>query len=107
MFVQKPSFIICIHDGNEDMQKKELVADMIKKYGVWEEGTSHILKQLLIREFHHPLFLDVGANLGFHALYAAKLTNKVWAVEPQELNLNKVQNNFLDVKSKFGRYMCN
>ena len=34
--------------------------------------------------------LDVGANLGIHGLYAAKLGYRVWAIEPQERNLIKV-----------------
>ena len=36
------------------------------------------------------LVLDIGANLGIHCLYAAKLGYRVWAVEPQEKNLIKV-----------------
>ena len=36
------------------------------------------------------LFLDIGANLGIHGLYAAKLGHRVWAVEPQERNLIRV-----------------
>ena len=36
------------------------------------------------------LVLDVGANLGIHGLYAAKLGYQVWAVEPQERNIIKV-----------------
>ena len=36
------------------------------------------------------LVLDIGANLGIHGLYAAKLGYRVWAVEPQETNLIKV-----------------
>jgi len=38
------------------------------------------------------LVLDIGANLGIHGLYAAKLGHRVWAVEPQERNLIKVSN---------------
>ena len=37
------------------------------------------------------LVLDIGANLGIHGLYAAKLGYRVWAVEPQETNLIKVR----------------
>ena len=36
------------------------------------------------------LFLDIGANLGVHSLYVAKLGYRVVAVEPQENNLIKV-----------------
>ena len=36
------------------------------------------------------LFLDVGANLGVHGLYAAALGCHVWFVEPQIKNIEKV-----------------
>ena len=38
------------------------------------------------------IVLDVGAQLGIHGLFAAKLGHRVWAVEPQEVNLAKVKN---------------
>ncbi len=38
------------------------------------------------------LFLDIGANLGIHTLYAARMVFKAWAVEPQQRNLIKVNN---------------
>ena len=91
-------FTVCIYDGIDDMRNGDLVADAIKNNGVWEGGTSHLLQKLLKEQFDDTVFLDVGANLGFHALYAAKLTNKVWAVEPQEKNLNKVRNDFISSK---------
>lgn len=37
------------------------------------------------------IFLDVGANLGIHALYVAKLGFQTWAVEPQTINVIKVR----------------
>ena len=47
------------------------------------------LKRLVPQcRFHHVL--DIGANLGIHGLYAAKMGFKVWAVEPQQRNLIKV-----------------
>ena len=51
---------------------------------------------MLIKRFsksydhNSTVFLDIGANLGIHSLYAASLGFKVWAVEPQEINLAKV-----------------
>ena len=36
------------------------------------------------------LYIDLGANLGIHGLHAAKSNCTVWAVEPQEQNLQKV-----------------
>ena len=37
------------------------------------------------------LFLDVGANVGIHGLYAAALGLKLWSVEPQIKNVEKVK----------------
>ena len=35
------------------------------------------------------MFLDIGANLGIHAPYAAKLGLEVWAIESQLENIEK------------------
>ena len=77
------------------MQNRDLVADAIRNNGVWEQETSILINEFLTKQFINGggskvLFVDIGANLGFHALYAAKLGANVWAVEPQETNLNKV-----------------
>ena len=47
----------------------------------------------ILSKYTNPdaLFLDVGANLGIHGLYVAKLGYRVWAIEPQEKNLIKVK----------------
>ena len=59
--------------------------------GFWEKDISKIIKMLLNKYVDKStLFLDIGANLGIHALYAAKLGFRVWVVEPQQLNLLKV-----------------
>ena len=59
--------------------------------GIWEKDISKIIKMLLNKYVDKTtLFLDIGANLGIHGLYAAKLGFRVWAVEPQESNLIKV-----------------
>ena len=75
------------------MQNHDFVAEVIKKTGVWEQETSALIKEFITKQFNKDgkvLLVDIGANLGFHALYAAKLGANVWAVEPQESNLNKV-----------------
>ena len=38
----------------------------------------------------NAVFLDVGANLGIHSLFAARLGFNVWSIEPQIENLKKV-----------------
>ena len=49
------------------------------------------------------LVLDIGANLGIHGLYAAKLGHRVWAVEPQERNLIKVSISMKHYKNNYQR----
>ena len=48
----------------------------------------------ILSKYTNPdaLFLDIGANLGIHGLYMARLGYRVWAIEPQENNLIKVKN---------------
>ena len=42
--------------------------------GIWEPGISKVIKMLLNKfADKRTLFLDIGANLGVHGLYAAKL----------------------------------
>lgn len=58
---------------------------------MWERDVSKIIRILLNKYVDKKtVFVDIGANLGIHALYAAKLGFKVWAVEPQQSNLMKV-----------------
>ena len=67
------------------------VSGSILSTGSWEKNISKIIKMLLNKYVHKStVFLDIGANLGIHSLYAAKLGFKVWAVEPQQSNLLKV-----------------
>ena len=63
------------------------------KKGQWETGISLMLSEILSKNANpDALFLDIGANLGIHGLYMARLGYRVWAIEPQENNLIKVKN---------------
>ena len=85
----KPQFTICVYEEHED----KWVSGEILSSGTWETGISQILGDILMnRTNSDTLVLDIGANLGIHGLYAAKLGHRVWAVEPQERNLIKVSN---------------
>ena len=44
----------------------------------------------------NPVFLDVGANIGGHALYAAAKGAPVFAIEPLSINLKLVPQILLD-----------
>ena len=86
----QPVFEICVYDSNEDI----FVSRSIIENGAFEPKISMLLKHLLSAYFREAedktILLDIGANLGIHGLYAAKLGYHVWAVEPQITNLIKV-----------------
>ena len=83
-------FKICVYNSNEDI----FVSRSIIENGAFELKISMLLKYLLSAYFGEgedkTILLDIGANLGIHGLYAAKLGYQVWAVEPQIPNLIKV-----------------
>ena len=84
--------MMCVHDEKKDMT----ISVLVRKYGSYEKSVSQIIKALLnIIKLHEDnkktMYLDVGANLGMHTLYAAKLGYPVWAVEPQMENIIKVR----------------
>ena len=81
----QPSFTICHHPTNVD----KFVSGSIAGSGIWE-GHISILIDKALRRYPNATLLDIGANIGAHALYGAALGNKVWAVEPMTENLVKV-----------------
>ena len=82
-----PSFMICVYQKSRDI----FVSDGILRTGSWEPHISVLIKSLLqVHSKSDIVFVDVGANLGIHGLYAAKLGYKVWAIEPQPDNLVKM-----------------
>ena len=83
----QPSFTICVYGNKED----RVISKSVLSLGKWESGISLTIHNILSMHADlDALVLDVGANLGIHGLYAAKLGYRVWAIEPQERNLIKV-----------------
>ena len=86
----QPSFTICVYE----VQNDTFVSREIIDSGWFEPQISIFLKELLTiwpnTNTSKTVVLDVGANLGIHGLYMAKLGYRVWAIEPQEINLTKV-----------------
>ena len=83
----KPHFTNCVYEMKNDIY----VSYRILKSGIWEKEIGELIKDMLFRfDPRDIVFLDVGANLGFHSLYAAKLGYNVWAVEPQQRNVIKM-----------------
>lgn len=59
------------------------VDEIIAETGVWEQKLSQNIKKFLPRD---GVFLDIGANIGYHSLFAAKLLvdgGRVYSFEPQ------------------------
>ena len=87
LFQSQPKFTICVYEKHED----KWISGSILSSGKWEPGISLTISDILMRRANiDTLVLDIGANLGIHGLYAAKLGHRVWAVEPQERNLIRV-----------------
>ena len=84
MFFQ-PQFTICTHDPSED----EYVSRYILNEGYWESDVAFWLGAIIHRIEAEVLYIDLGANLGIHSIHAAMLGCTVWAVEPQEKNIQK------------------
>ena len=80
-----PGFVVCTHNPSVDV----FISASILENGIWEPEISKILKIILI-EYPTAWFLDLGANIGFHSLFAAKLGHQVLAVEPQTKNMIRV-----------------
>ncbi|MEN9852173.1 MAG: hypothetical protein RI996_116 [Candidatus Parcubacteria bacterium] len=73
--ISDTSFEILIDPDNGGVDF-EIYAD-----GVYEPEILHVIKSLLERK-NNSVFLDVGANIGQHSLFASRFAQKVFAFEP-------------------------
>lgn len=96
----QPSYNICVYAGGDDYGSYG--SRLIKQQGYWEKDIGMMIRTLLKTSMNEDaIFLDIGANIGIHALYAAKLGFNVWAVEPQGRNLDKVSRYWLFIENIF------
>jgi len=82
----QPSFLMAITRREVDPD----VSSMIENYGAMEGGVTRVAHEILhgrcrLPQQHRALVLDVGANFGYFALYAAMYGCRVIAWEPVEL----------------------
>ena len=72
-----PQVHVCLHELWRDIY----ISHDLKETGKWEV---HILKELqeVLRADNELGLIDVGANIGFYSMIAAKMGHKVVAVEP-------------------------
>ena len=80
----QPTFKLCTLDPNDDR-----ISQHLHEEGYWELHIA-LFTKLMSEELEDILFVDVGANIGVHTLYALQLGLTVWAVEPQEKDAVKV-----------------
>jgi FkbM family methyltransferase len=64
------------------------VDHQIVEYGYFEKGILNLFKKELKKD---DTFLDIGANIGQHSLYASHFANQVYAFEP----IQKIYDQFL------------
>ncbi|MGA7731719.1 MAG: FkbM family methyltransferase [Chloroflexia bacterium] len=75
---------IRIHDSQEGIQRR------ILSYGAYEPGIVELLQKILAPG---EVFVDVGANIGQHAIIGAGLGAFVYAIEPVPRLARRVQDN--------------
>lgn len=71
-------------------KKDAYVSGSIRKGKGWEGHISSMLVKMLKSIGERAILLDVGTNIGCHALYGAINNFHVFGVEPQAVNLVKV-----------------
>ncbi|MBT6043425.1 MAG: FkbM family methyltransferase [Gammaproteobacteria bacterium] len=79
------------------------VGDKIARNGLYEKENLTLLLQLL-KKITTPVVLDIGANIGNHALAFSTVANKVLAFEPLPavyalLDRNVTQNNITNIQT--------
>ncbi|XP_059085523.1 uncharacterized protein LOC131882406 isoform X2 [Tigriopus californicus] len=77
---------VCIHKIEEDIY----ISDSIRNGWSWEPILSRHIGSFLDQGGWNSILVDIGANIGIHSLFAAKLGHRVFAVEPLDVNLVKM-----------------
>lgn len=81
----KSGRVVCRLDGYDielDLRDR-VVAHIIARFKIWEPGETALLKSALQPQM---TFVDIGANVGYFSLLAAKAEARVFAFEPNPLN---------------------
>ena len=82
MWRERTTIISTVFGTRMKVRTNDLVQGYIYYFGIWEPNLAYFIKERLERNSHRT-FIDVGANVGFFSLLAAKLlsTGKVVAIE--------------------------
>lgn len=77
---------MCLFKSDVD----SIVSRSIRIGNGWETNLSLLIVNMLSVYADTAVFLDVGTNIGTHALFVAKRGFHVFGVEPQAVNLVRV-----------------
>lgn len=61
----------------------ESIGQSIIKKGIYDENAIYYIEKIL-KSMHDPICLDIGANIGNHALVMSKFSKMVYCFEPQD-----------------------
>lgn len=59
-------------------------------FGAYERGMLHFIEETL-KKSEEKIFLDIGANIGHHTLYASKFAREVFSFEPYQKVRNRIE----------------
>ena len=79
-----------IRNTNENsflIDNEDLIGHTINSTGKWESTIEDVIKSLVNAE---DFVINVGANIGYHTIKMANITNKVIAFEPQQKIYNQL-----------------
>ena len=82
----EPSFHMCTYPSKRD----RFISSALQTDGIWEPYITSIM-QVALNKYPKGIFIDVGANIGYYSLMAAKRGHTTIAIEPKEENLLRLQ----------------
>ena len=82
----EPSFHMCTYLSNRD----RFISSALQTDGIWEPYITPIM-QVALNKYPKGILIDVGANIGYYSLMAAKMGHTTIAIEPKEENLLRLQ----------------
>ena len=64
-------------------------------FGAYERGMLHFIEETL-RNSQEKIFIDIGANIGHHSLFASKYAKQVFSFEPYHLVRTSIEEKIKD-----------
>ena len=80
-----PSFHVCTYHPSVD----RFISSALVSDGIWEPYITPIVQRAL-NKYPDAAFIDVGANLGYYSILAARMGHHVIAVEPALENVRRL-----------------